>query len=76
MDIDVIKLDQDFLIRAENSFLLGNLMSMLNKYSEKKNTMLIEERVETEEQAKLAEKFGIRFGQGYYFGEPKSAVEL
>lgn len=76
MDIDVIKLDQDFLIRAENSFLLGNLMSMLNKYSEKKNTMLIEERVETEEQAKLAEKFGIRYGQGYYFGEPKSAAEL
>lgn len=76
IDIDVIKLDQDFLNRAENNFLLGNLMTMLYKYAEKKNAMLIEERIENEEQVKLAEKFGIPYGQGFYFGEPTAASKL
>lgn len=76
IEIDVIKLDKDFLARTKDNFVLGGVMAMFKKYTEKKGAFIVAEGIENEEEAALASGFEIDYAQGYYFGMPKSVKEI
>lgn len=76
IDIDVVKLDKNFLLRAQENFLLSSVLTMLKRYTEKKNALIVAEGIETEEEAALAVKFELEYAQGYFFGRPESVTEI
>lgn len=64
-----IKLPFSFIKQCETNFFAKGMVEMLVRFAKETGIKLIATCVETEEEAAYAEKIGITFGQGKFFGE-------
>lgn len=77
MDIDIIKLDKDFIGKVqENNSFNTNIVEMLKSYADRNKIKLVAGGVENEMIFEMIKKMGIELCQGYYLGMPKSGKEL
>lgn len=73
--IDIVKIDRSVLLaaeRADGSIILQSLTEMASRLG----VDVVCEGIETEAQEKLARDCGCRYGQGFRYFKPVSAVEL
>lgn len=76
LPLDVIKLDREFISRANNDEKIATMMQMhISTLKNLGRTILIE-GVETEEQAMLATLMGCDYIQGYYYSKPLSQPDF
>lgn len=70
IEVDVIKLDQQFLVEAKNKIrsqiIIENMINMCKKIG----IEILAEGVETEEQVNFLCSIGCNYAQGYYFNKP------
>lgn len=64
-----IKLPYNFIQQCETNFFAKGMIEMLVRFANDTGVKLIATNVETAEEAAYAEKMGIGFGQGHFFGE-------
>lgn len=76
MDVDMIKLDKEFIANAKDNFIVSSIAIMLKKYAERTGALIVAEGIENINEISLVESFDIPYGQGYYFGKPKASVEF
>jgi len=70
--IDVIKLGRSFLKDIDNNFMKEKLLSMLVRFAQDNNRVLISEGIETAAVTKYVKEQSVFYGQGYYFAKPMS----
>ncbi len=64
-----IKLPISFIQQCETNFFAKGMVDMLERFAKETGIKLIATRIETEEEAATAQKMGIGYGQGQFFGE-------
>lgn len=75
LDIDIIKLDNEFL-KAEESYMKARFATMLLEFAKRNNYKVICEVIETKEMMDDARGYGIDIMQGFYFSKPLSSEAL
>ncbi len=73
MPIDIIKLDRQFLLTAEQNTAHIEVIRCIIQLAEKLNIGIIAEGVETPQQAELLRSLGCGHAQGYLYGRPEPA---
>ncbi len=73
MPIDIIKLDRQFLLTAEQNPSHIEVIRCIIQLAEKLNIDIIAEGVETPQQAELLRSLGCGHAQGYLYGRPEPA---
>ena len=68
---DWVKLDRQFVDKAQDDFLIGGVVSTLTGYSENSGFIVIAEGIEDEVTLKYVKGLKVKYGQGYYFGRPQ-----
>lgn len=76
LDMDYVKIDRSFvasmMLDRRNELVVKGIISMCHDLDRK----VIAEGIETQEQAQKLYELGCRFGQGYFFGRPASAIDI
>ncbi len=76
LDMDYVKIDRSFvasmMLDRRNELVVKGIISMCHELNRK----VIAEGIETQEQAQKLYELGCRFGQGYFFGRPASAIDI
>ncbi|HCZ25049.1 MAG TPA: hypothetical protein DHV05_09490 [Acholeplasmataceae bacterium] len=75
MDIDIIKLDNEFL-KEEESYMKAKFAQLLVDFAEKNAYTVICEAIENRAMLDEAQKYNINIMQGFYFTKPLSAEAL
>jgi len=70
LPVDVLKIDRQFVAQIATDRVSAGITSAVADLAQLLGICVVAEGVETEEQAVLVERMGIRFAQGYYFGRP------
>ncbi|MGI9600977.1 MAG: putative bifunctional diguanylate cyclase/phosphodiesterase [Acidimicrobiales bacterium] len=70
---DVLKIDQSFVANLHDSPDDRAIVGAIVKMAEALEMHLVAEGIEREGQANILRELGCRFGQGFYFGNPRSA---
>lgn len=70
LDPDLIKLDRELIVRAQNSKIHLAICKSLAKLAREIEKPLLAEGIETIEQLQMLESIGIDLYQGYLFGKP------
>lgn len=65
-----LKIDMELIHHIYNSKSKKSLVSMLVKYCENMNGILIAEGIEQKEELECLIQLGVKYGQGYYLGKP------
>ncbi len=76
LEIDVLKLDRDFVQRGLQGKLSHDLVEGLVKAFKKNSMQIVFEGIETEEQVEFVKRLGCRIVQGYYYSKPLPLVEF
>lgn len=74
LKIDFIKLDKEFISQAMDSLNSG-IINMLINFARENNIKMVAEGIETAEMLEFLKGLGIKYGQGYYFAQPRPAIE-
>ena len=75
LQFDWVKLDKKFIEQAQDDFLIGGVVDTLVGFAERKNFIVVAEGVEDEVILDYIKGLKIGYGQGYFYGKPKSAKE-
>lgn len=75
MDIDIIKLDNEFLKESE-AYMKAKFATLLIDFAHKNNYEIISEMIETKEMMEESKTYDIHIMQGFYFTKPLSAEAL
>jgi diguanylate cyclase (GGDEF)-like protein len=75
MDIDIIKLDNEFLKESE-AYMKAKFATLLVDFAHKNEYKVISEMIETKEMMDESKNYDISIMQGYYFTKPLSAEAL
>jgi len=70
MNIDVIKIDMEFLKDSERNMKSGIIIKNIINMSEELNIATLTEGVETAKQFEILYAMGCKLYQGYYFSKP------
>ena len=65
-----IKLAMSIIRDIDGNILKQELIKAINSLSQKINSTIIAEGIETEEELKVLQDIGIPYGQGFLFGQP------
>jgi diguanylate cyclase (GGDEF)-like protein len=76
ISVDVIKLNRKFANSTKGSFLTEKIAEMLAQYADKENKMVIVEGLEDSATISYFETLGIKYGQGYFYSEPKPSRDI
>ncbi len=76
MDINIVKLDKQYLDTETDEFLKQRFINLLVEYSQRTNKIIVGEGIETEDDLNQACKFGLTKFQGYYFGKPMDSKQI
>ena len=71
LNADIIKIDGSLIKNIHNSNDHFDIVSIINEFAKKKNIDVIAEFVSEKEILDKINELGIKYSQGYYFGEPK-----
>lgn len=75
LQFDWVKLDRKFIEQAQDDFLIGGVVETLVGFAQRKKFAVVAEGVEDEVILEFIKGLKIGFGQGYFYGKPKSAQE-
>ena len=75
IQFDWVKLDRKFIEQAQDDFLIGGLVETLVGFAERKNFSIVAEGVEDDVTLDYIKGLKIGYGQGYFYGKPKSPEE-
>lgn len=75
MDIDIIKLDNEFLKESE-AYMKAKFATLLIDFAHKNEYEIISEMIETKEMMEESKNYDIHIMQGFYFTKPLSAEAL
>ena len=75
LDIDIIKLDNEFL-KEEESYMKAKFAQLLVDFASKNQYTVICEAIENKQMLQEARKYNINIMQGFYFTKPLSAEAL
>jgi EAL domain-containing protein (putative c-di-GMP-specific phosphodiesterase class I) len=75
MDIDIIKLDNEFLKESE-AYMKAKFATLLVDFAHKNEYKVVSEMIETKEMMEESKNYDISIMQGYYFTKPLSAEAL
>lgn len=75
MDIDIIKLDNEFLKESE-AYMKAKFATLLVDFAHKNEYEVISEMIETKEMMDESKNYDIQIMQGFYFTKPLSAEAL
>lgn len=75
LDIDIIKLDNEFL-KEEESYMKAKFAQLLVNFASKNEYTVICEAIENKQMLDEARKYNINIMQGFYFTKPLSAEAL
>ena len=76
LEIDVLKLDRDFVQRGLLGKLSHDLVEGLVNAFKQNSMQVVFEGIETEEQLDFVKSFGCSIVQGYYYSKPLSLSEF
>ena len=76
MQVDSLKLDRSFLIKALPDERRTAVIRCIIQLAKTLQLGVIAEGVENEEQADLLQSLGCRFAQGFYYSKPAPAEEF
>jgi diguanylate cyclase (GGDEF)-like protein len=76
LPVDKIKVDQSFVKKLPGDQQAGVIIRAVMMLSEALNKVVIAEGIETADQAWMLKMMGCKVGQGYYFGRPRTALEI
>lgn len=74
LNIDSVKIDGSLIRNFLNDPKKISLLKYISKFSRELNIKTIAEFVETENMVNELKKYGITYGQGYYFAKPSECV--
>ena len=75
MDIDIIKLDNEFL-KEEEAYMKAKFATLLIEFAHKNEYVIISEMIESKEMMEESKQYNIEVMQGFYFTKPLSAEAL
>jgi len=75
MDIDIIKLDNEFLKESE-AYMKAKFATLLVEFAHKNEYEIVSEMIETKEMMEESKNYDINIMQGFYFTKPLSAEAL
>ena len=70
VQIDVLKIDREFLIGTENSEKQRIIFAAISKMAKELNIKVVVEGVETIDNVEMMKEFGCSIAQGYYYAKP------
>jgi EAL domain-containing protein (putative c-di-GMP-specific phosphodiesterase class I) len=73
---DVLKIDRSFVQRMEQGEQPMQIVHTILELARVMRMDVVAEGIETEEQLKLLQRMGCRYGQGYFFAQPLPAEEV
>lgn len=75
IQFDTVKINSAIINAGRRNSVWVSEMETAMKYLSTYGAEFIADEIETERMANIVRDFGIRYGQGYYFGYPKSKIE-
>jgi len=76
LPLDKIKIDQSFVKTLPGSAEAGAIIRAVMTLSETLDKVVVAEGIETADQAWMLKMMGCQIGQGYYFGRPRTGMEM